>query len=96
MLPFIGRLLFLTSTSKTSTGKDVDHCVDNGAKSGVATSDMGTKNSTDVGASENEVIDVGAAKSEVVPLVTSPSTKTAATSLTPHQAPPKVGSIIRN
>ena len=69
------------------------HCVDSGAKASAATVDMGTKNTTDVGASENEVIVVGAVRSEVVPLVTSPSTETGATSLTPPQAPPKVGSI---
>ena len=79
LFPFTGRLLFLTSTSNTSTGNNADHCVDNGAEP-AATTDMGTKKSTDVNASKNEV-------ALSVPL---PLTQTAAATLTPTQALPKV------
>lgn len=113
LLPFTGRLLFLTSTSKTSTGKDVDHCIDNGTNpiprsttcsadasaTNTVTMDTGTKISTGVAVPKSEaIIDVESSESEVVPLATntSPSAENAtaatAVSLTPPQAPPKVGS----
>lgn len=93
-----------------STGKDVDHCVDNGTNpiprsttcsaaasaTNTVTTDTGTKISTGVAAPKSEaIIDVESSESEVVPLATntSPSAETAtAVSLTPPQAPPKVGS----
>ena len=98
MLPFTGRLLFLSCTPETNTDKDVDHCVDSGAKpsSSSTTADMGTQNPTDV----DETMEVESLKKrEVVPLTvnTSPSTKTAAAasgiSVTTPPAPPKVSSI---
>lgn len=92
LLPFTGRLLFLTLESQPSTGKAVDHRVNNGAKPGADTTDMGTENSTDVGAPKSEVVDIGAPKSEAVPLIgsISPSVKTTTATSTPSQSLPKV------
>lgn len=103
LLPFTGRLLFLTCTPETSTDKDVEHCIESGPKpssSGATTADMGTQNPTDMGAPKSEAMEVESSKkSEAVPLAanTSPSAKTAAAcgiSVTTPPAPPKVSSII--
>ena len=102
LLPFTGRLLFLTCTPETSTDKDVEHCIESGPKpssSGATTADMGTQNPTDVGAPKSEAMEVESSKkSEAVPLAanTSPSAKTAAacgSSVTTPPAPPKVSSV---